>query len=200
MVRIALGQLNTTVGDLDGNVARMIEWTARAAAAGADLICFPELAITGYPPEDLVLRPAFVRDNLAALDALAASTADRRARSWSGSSTDRTLGLHNAAALLRGGRVQERYHKMQLPNFGVFDEKRYFVPGTRPARSAGIVGARALRLRGRVARRRAVRRVRAHTSPHRPQHQRLAVPPREGRGAPRSAAIGRVRPARGSST
>ena len=75
MVRIALGQLNTTVGDLDGNVARMVEWTARAADQGADLICFPELAITGYPPEDLVLRRAFVEDNLAALDALAASTA-----------------------------------------------------------------------------------------------------------------------------
>ena len=64
MVRVALGQLNTTVGDLDGNVGAMAEWTARAAEQGADLICFPELAITGYPPEDLVLRPRFVDDNL----------------------------------------------------------------------------------------------------------------------------------------
>ncbi len=128
MVRVALGQLNTTVGDLDGNVARMIEWTERAAAVGADLICFPELAISGYPPEDLVLRPEFVEDNLAALEELAKATAtgcavlvgfvDRSER-----------GLHNAAALLRGGVVEERYHKVQLPNFGVFDERRYFVPG-----------------------------------------------------------------------
>jgi NAD+ synthase (glutamine-hydrolysing) len=128
VVRIALGQLNTTVGDLDGNVARMVEWTARAADAGADLICFPELAITGYPPEDLVLRPAFVRDNLAALDTLAASTTGSCAVMVG--FVDRSdLGLHNAAALIRDGQVQERYHKIQLPNFGVFDEKRYFVPG-----------------------------------------------------------------------
>ena len=129
MVRVALGQLNTTVGDLDGNVARMIEWTARAADAGADLICFPELAITGYPPEDLVLRPSFVQDNLVALDALAASTAGSSCAVLVGFVDRSDRGLHNAAALLREGRVQERYHKMQLPNFGVFDEKRYFVPG-----------------------------------------------------------------------
>ncbi|MEP6973481.1 MAG: NAD+ synthase [Actinomycetota bacterium] len=129
MVRVALGQLNTTVGDLDGNVARMIEWTARAADAGADLICFPELAITGYPPEDLVLRPSFVDDNLAALDTLAASTAGSSCAVMVGFVDRSGAGLHNAAALLRDGRVQERYHKIQLPNFGVFDEKRYFVPG-----------------------------------------------------------------------
>ncbi len=129
MVRVALGQLNTTVGDLDGNVARMTEWTARAAGAGADLICFPELAIPGYPPEDLVLRPSFVADNLAALDALAASTAGSPCAVMVGFVDRSELGLHNAAALLRDGRGQERYHKIQLPNFGVFDEKRYFVPG-----------------------------------------------------------------------
>jgi NAD+ synthase (glutamine-hydrolysing) len=130
VVRVALGQLNTTVGDLDGNVARMIEWIARAADAGADLICFPELAVTGYPPEDLVLRPSFVEDNLTALESLAASTAGSSCAALVGF-VDRTdLGLHNAAALLRDGNVDERYHKIQLPNFGVFDEKRYFVPGT----------------------------------------------------------------------
>lgn len=130
MVRVALGQLNTTVGDLDGNVARMIEWTTRASDAGADLICFPELAVTGYPPEDLVLRPSFVEDNLSALDALAASTAGSSCAVMVGFVDRSELGLHNAAALLRDGSVQERYHKIQLPNFGVFDEKRYFVPGT----------------------------------------------------------------------
>jgi len=129
VVRIALGQLNTTVGDLDGNVARMIEWTSRAAEQAADLICFPELAITGYPPEDLVLRSGFVEDNLAALDALARSTAGSSCAVMVGFVDHTDAGLHNAAALLRDGRVQERYHKIQLPNYGVFDEKRYFVPG-----------------------------------------------------------------------
>ena len=184
MVRVALGQLNTTVGDLDGNVARMAEWTARAAEQDADLICFPELAITGYPPEDLVLRPRFVEDNLAALDALAVATAGSSCAVMVGFVDRSELGLHNAAALIRDGRVQERYHKIQLPNFGVFDEKRYFVPGDgRLLRPAGHVGARPVGLRGRVARRRAVRRVRTDTAARHPEHQRLAVSPRQGRGA-----------------
>ena len=102
----------------------------RAADQHADLICFPELAITGYPPEDLVLRPTFVQDNLAALETLAASTAGSSCAVMVGFVDRSDLGLHNAAALIRDGRVQERYHKIQLPNFGVFDEKRYFVPGT----------------------------------------------------------------------
>ena len=128
MVRIALGQINTTVGDLDGNVRKMAEWTARATEAGADLVCFPELAVTGYPPEDLVLRPAFVTDNLEALDALAAGT-ERGCAVLTGF-VDRTdAGLHNAAGLLSGGEVVARYHKIKLPNYGVFDEQRYFVPG-----------------------------------------------------------------------
>ncbi|HXF71707.1 MAG TPA: NAD+ synthase [Actinomycetota bacterium] len=128
MIRVALGQVNTTVGDLEGNVAKLAEWTFTATELGADLVCFPELAITGYPPEDLVLRPRFVDDNLAALEELARRTAagcavltgfvDRSAR-----------GLHNAAGLLKGGRVVARYHKVKLPNYGVFDERRYFVPG-----------------------------------------------------------------------
>jgi NAD+ synthase (glutamine-hydrolysing) len=133
VVRIALGQLNTTVGDLDGNVARMADWTARATNEGADVVLFPELAITGYPPEDLVLRPEFVEDNLAALQRLAKETA-------AGCDVivgfvDRTeAGLHNAAALLRDGTVAARYAKNKLPNYGVFDEKRYFVPGTSSTR------------------------------------------------------------------
>jgi NAD+ synthase (glutamine-hydrolysing) len=129
VVRIALGQLNLTVGDLDGNVARMVEATANATGAGADLICFPELAITGYPPEDLVLRPEFVRDNLSALRELAQQTVTSCGIVVG--FVDRTdVGLHNAAAFLRGGEVAAVYHKVHLPNFGVFDERRYFVPGT----------------------------------------------------------------------
>jgi NAD+ synthase (glutamine-hydrolysing) len=128
VVRIALGQIDTIVGDLEGNVATMAEWTARATEHGADIICFPELAITGYPPEDLVLRPEFVQDNLDALEHLAGLTAGGSAV-LSGF-VDRTeRGRHNAAALLRDGTVAERYHKVRLPNYGVFDERRTFVPG-----------------------------------------------------------------------
>jgi NAD+ synthase (glutamine-hydrolysing) len=128
VVRIALGQLNTTVGDLDGNVDRMAAWAARATESGADLVCFPELAITGYPPEDLVLRPEFVQDNLDALAALAHRTSGGCAVLTG--FIDRTdRGEHNAAALLHDGRVVARYHKTKLPNYGVFDERRYFVPG-----------------------------------------------------------------------
>jgi NAD+ synthase (glutamine-hydrolysing) len=128
VVRIALGQINTTVGDLDGNVESMVDCAKRATESHADIVCFPELAITGYPPEDLVLRPEFVRDNLAALEELAERTADACAVLTG--FVDRTeRGLHNAAALVHEGRIVERYHKVHLPNFGVFDERRYFVPG-----------------------------------------------------------------------
>ena len=132
MVTIALGQLNTTVGDLDGNVTSMIAWVERATAAGADAIVFPELAIAGYPPEDLVLRPAFVDDNLAALKALASATAG--GCDVVVGFVDRSdLGVHNAAALLRGGEIPTRYAKCKLPNYGVFDERRTFAPGTAGA-------------------------------------------------------------------
>ena len=127
-VRIALGQINVTVGDLDGNVAKMASWAARATEAGADLVCFPELSVTGYPPEDLLLRPEFVRDNLKALGELAQATAG--ACTVLTGFVDRTdLGLHNAAAVLSNGEVAARYHKIKLPNYGVFDEERYFEPG-----------------------------------------------------------------------
>src|SRR5438105_4155149 len=128
MVRIALGQINATVGDLEGNVAKMVEWTARATEAGADLVCFPELAVTGYPPEDLVLRPEFVDDNLEALERLARDTSGGAAV-LTGFVDRSDRGLHNAAGLLRDGAVAERYHKVKLPNYGVFDERRYFEPG-----------------------------------------------------------------------
>jgi NAD+ synthase (glutamine-hydrolysing) len=128
VVRVAFGQLNFVVGDLDGNVERMTSAAADAADAGAGLVLLPELAITGYPPEDLVLRPEFVRDNLAALEALAKATAD--GPDVLVGFVDRTdRGLHNAAALLRGGDIVARYHKCHLPNYGVFDERRTFVQG-----------------------------------------------------------------------
>lgn len=128
VIRVALGQINATVGDLGGNVERMVEVAGTASAVGADLVCFPELALTGYPPEDLVLRPEFVDDNLEALDDLARRTTEGCA-TLVGFVDRSPSGLHNAAALLSQGRVVARYHKVKLPNYGVFDEKRYFVPG-----------------------------------------------------------------------
>jgi len=138
VVRIALGQLNTTVGDLDGNVDRLADAARRATAAGAHAVVFTELAITGYPPEDLVLRPSFVGDNLRALDALAAATAD--GCDVIVGFVDRSgAGLHNAAAVLHGGAVSARYAKCKLPNYGVFDERRTFAPGV-DATVADIAG------------------------------------------------------------
>jgi NAD+ synthase (glutamine-hydrolysing) len=128
VVRVALGQINTTVGDLAGNVERMATVAKEATDAGADIVCFPELAVPGYPPEDLVLRPSFVEDNLGALEELARRVADGCAV-MTGFVDRAGMGLHNSAALLRDGRVEERYAKIKLPNYGVFDEKRYFVPG-----------------------------------------------------------------------
>jgi NAD+ synthase (glutamine-hydrolysing) len=129
-VRIALGQLNLTVGDVEGNVEKMVAWSREAGGHGADLVCFPELAIPGYPPEDLVLRTEFVRDNLEGLGELAGRTSDSPAVLVGFVDRSRR-GLHNAAALLRGGRIEARYHKHKLPNYGVFDEQRYFVPGEK---------------------------------------------------------------------
>jgi NAD+ synthase (glutamine-hydrolysing) len=137
-VRIALGQVDTTVGDLPGNVDLLTAWASRATEADADVVVFPELAITGYPPEDLVLRPSFVEDNLTALDALAAKTAG--GASIVVGFVDRTeRGIHNAAAVIGNGQVIARYHKIKLPNYGVFDEARTFTPGDAacPIRLAG---------------------------------------------------------------
>jgi NAD+ synthase (glutamine-hydrolysing) len=139
VIRIALGQIDTTVGDLDGNVGKMAEWAERASSAGADVVCFPELAVTGYPPEDLVLRPEFVDDNLEALAELARRTAGGCAV-LTGFVDRSERGLHNAAALLEKGEVVARYRKIKLPNYGVFDERRYFDAGRTPV-SARIAGA-----------------------------------------------------------
>jgi NAD+ synthase (glutamine-hydrolysing) len=136
-VRVALCQLNTVVGDLDGNVARILATLDEADAAGADLAAFPELAITGYPPEDLVLKPGFVSDSRAALAKVAARTA--RCAAIVGF-VDADRDLHNAAAVCHGGEVVGVYHKRYLPNYAVFDEQRYFTPGTEPLVLYGIGG------------------------------------------------------------
>jgi len=125
-LRIALAQLNPTVGDLDGNVAKICAAYQQAEAAGCDIVAFGELAITGYPPEDLVLKSGFITDNLAALDKVAAITG-RCVAVVGYVASDRDL--YNAAAVCVGGEVVGTYRKRVLPNYAVFDEARYFTPG-----------------------------------------------------------------------
>jgi NAD+ synthase (glutamine-hydrolysing) len=127
-VRVALCQINTVVGDLEGNVDRILAVLDRAEAAGADVAAFPELTVTGYPPEDLLLKPAFVSDNLDALAKLATRTG--RTRAVIGFVDRDEHGLYNAAAVCANGAVEGVYHKRLLPNYAVFDEDRYFEPGT----------------------------------------------------------------------
>jgi NAD+ synthase (glutamine-hydrolysing) len=143
VLRVALAQMDATVGDLPGNAELIRGYTARAAAAGAHLVAFPELALTGYPVEDLVFRESFVAASRGAVERLARDLmadgsgdvavvvgyldADGPARL--GADSDPGRGPRDALALLRGGRVVTTYYKHHLPNYGVFDEDRYFVPG-----------------------------------------------------------------------
>ncbi|MGH7764725.1 MAG: NAD+ synthase [Candidatus Dormibacteraceae bacterium] len=127
-MRIALAQINPVVGDLEGNGRLIVDWIDRARDLAADIVCFPELAITGYPPEDLVLKPSFVRDNLAQLEVVARATSGISAVVGF---VDQEGEIFNAAAFLHDGAVKAVYHKVFLPNYGVFDEKRYFEPGRR---------------------------------------------------------------------
>ena len=125
-MRLALAQINTVVGDLDGNRERILRRLQEAREAGADLVLFPELAVTGYPPEDLLLRPAFIREARRSLELIAAETGGIAA----------LVGvplldhdLFNACAVCAGGEVKAVYRKRFLPNYGVFDEERYFAAG-----------------------------------------------------------------------
>jgi len=131
-VTIALAQLNTLVGDLAGNAAKVLHAAQKAHAQGADVLVTPELALTGYPPEDLLLRPAFIQMQAQALAKLQAQLATLQGLhvvlghvQWHDGR------LHNAASVLLHGQCLGTYHKQHLPNYGVFDELRYFAPGAR---------------------------------------------------------------------
>jgi NAD+ synthase (glutamine-hydrolysing) len=132
-LRIALAQVDTTVGDLAGNAETVLAWSRRAADAGADLVLFPELALTGYPPEDLVLRESFRSASVRARDELAGRLASAGLGDLAVvvGYVDSEGGPRNACAVLYGGSVAATYFKHHLPNYGVFDEARYFVPGDR---------------------------------------------------------------------
>jgi NAD+ synthase (glutamine-hydrolysing) len=125
--RVAMAQINTTVGDFEGNTRKIIERIEQAAALGADIVSFPELAVTGYPPEDLLIKTDFIEENRACLGEIARQVGRTAAVVGFVDSADH---LYNAAAVLYEGRVAGVYRKMRLPNYGVFDEKRYFQPGT----------------------------------------------------------------------
>jgi NAD+ synthase (glutamine-hydrolysing) len=128
-IRVALAQINPTVGDLEGNSRQILDYIGRARAAGADLVAFPELALTGYPPEDLLLKPHFVCENRRALDRIIAAAADLVV--IVGFVDSDGSDIYNAAAVIVNGKLVESYHKTFLPNYGVFDEERYFQSGTR---------------------------------------------------------------------
>ncbi len=125
-LRIGLGQINATVGDLEGNARRILATVEQARALGVDLVAFPELALTGYPPEDLLFKSDFIEANLRALDAVV--------RAATGLTVvvgfvDRRDDIYNAAAVIHDRALAGVYHKQYLPNYGVFDENRYFQPG-----------------------------------------------------------------------
>jgi NAD+ synthase (glutamine-hydrolysing) len=138
-LRIALCQLDVTVGDLERNTQRIIDAYEQAEAAGCDIAAFTELTVPGYPPEDLVLKPGFVSDNRAALAKVAGRTG--RCAAVVGF-VDADRDLFDAAAVCAGGEVVGVYHKRILPNYAVFDEQRYFAPGTEPLSLYVIGGVR----------------------------------------------------------
>ena len=129
-LRIALAQVNTTVGDIDGNAALVADWIGRAKAAGAGVVVFPEQTIGGYPAEDLWLKQHFLAAGRRALDELAAGVEGIVALVGF---AEHDRAIHNSLAVVGDGAVQAIYRKMLLPNYGVFDERRYFEPGTTPA-------------------------------------------------------------------
>src|SRR5436305_13471544 len=156
-LRLALAQVDSTVGDLAGNASAVRGWTRKAADAGAQLVAFPEMMLTGYPVEDLVFRESFVAASKYTLGRLAADLAtdglgevavvvgyldaDGPARLGAGAAPGR--GPRDALALLYGGRIVVTYYKHHLPNYGVFDEDRYILPGDtlRVVRIGGVAVA-----------------------------------------------------------
>jgi len=137
-LRIGMAQINTTVGDLEGNTQQILKAIAEARSLGVDLLTFPELAICGYPPEDLLLKPQFLKENLRSLKRV---VSDCEGITVVVGFVDAKGDIYNAAAVIHDGRLVSIYHKIYLPNYGVFDEKRYFQAGSEcPVHIIGGVG------------------------------------------------------------
>ncbi len=130
-LRVALAQLNFTVGDLEGNKEKIWRAMQQAHAGGAQIVCVPELALAGYPPEDLLLKPGFVADNQRKLDELREASRDLPGLVAVIGFVDRDHDIYNAAAIISEGKLFGMYHKHYLPNYGVFDENRYFQAGRK---------------------------------------------------------------------
>jgi len=143
ILRLALAQINPTVGDIDGNVLKICDFITKAKKQNAAIVVFPELAVTGYPPEDLLLKPQFISDNLDALKRVQQKTEGITAvvgfvdpvrklkPDFLSNGVDINDGIYNAAAILNNGKLIDIYHKIYLPNYGVFDEYRYFKAGQK---------------------------------------------------------------------
>jgi NAD+ synthase (glutamine-hydrolysing) len=131
-VRIALAQPNVTVGDIAGNVKKICQFYSQAVKLEADVVVFPELCISGYPPEDLLLKSSFIEDNHIALEQLAKDCSDKDIIVCVGFAEKNPKGFFNSLAVLQAGQIKKIYRKTILPNYGVFDEKRYFRTGNEP--------------------------------------------------------------------
>ena len=126
-IRVGIAQINSTVGDLGGNTRKIMRSIDEAKSLGVDLLTFPELAITGYPPEDLLLKPQFIKQNRESLNKIMEHSSDI---ALVVGFVDSDGDTYNAAAVIYNRRLAGVYHKIYLPNYGVFDENRYFQAGT----------------------------------------------------------------------
>ncbi|MDK1031517.1 MAG: nitrilase-related carbon-nitrogen hydrolase, partial [Planctomycetia bacterium] len=140
-MKIAIAQVNPVIGDIAANVSKVREFMARGAEAGADIVCFPELTVIGYPPKDLLLKPSFIADNLQALSALEKDIGDVAAVIGYVDRDSETGALYNAAAMIRRGKIVAVKFKTLLPTYDVFDEARYSTPGP-PVAVAELLGTK----------------------------------------------------------
>ena len=142
VLRVAICQINTKVGDLHGNAEKVLAAMAEAEREGADLALFPELTIPGYPPEDLLLKPGFVSDNVAVLNEVASKITGHCAAAIGFADGEGGGHTFNSLAIVADGEVKATYHKRALPNYAVYDEERVFVSGNEPMRLFEIAGIR----------------------------------------------------------